>query len=159
MSGVYEIVHAYTGEVEGMTSALSAVDALAHFSLALGYADPRETAAQTAEEGREADGYAWGDPFYRCPEGTHPERENLLGMVIENWACHAVPVEAMTCASCDTFGEAHESLLCADCEQAAAYGVATHGGTMPHVSHGDGADGWPIWLAAWHRETPTPASA
>lgn len=139
MTKVYEIRHSYTDDVEGLTAAPSAVDALAHYSLALGYADPREV---SVEEGESL--------FYRYTlDGPHPERVNLLGMVVTNYEVHAVEVSEMTCADCGAPSEAHSSLLCESCEGDRDYERATRGGCTPYVSDGDGADGWPIRLDSW----------
>lgn len=78
----YEIVHSYTGEVICEVSASCATDALAMYSLAEGFADPREVAEFERDAQREANGSVWADPYVLRPDG-------LLGMVVTNYEVHA----------------------------------------------------------------------
>lgn len=63
---VYEIVHVYTRETLDTVEATCPVDALAAYSIAQGFADPRETAVELPYW----DGYSReGDPFYLRDDG------------------------------------------------------------------------------------------
>lgn len=68
----WEIVHVYTGEVLDEVWASCAVDALAHYSMSEGFADPREVEVEDS----------WRF-FYRRADGR-------LAMVITNYEVYAV---------------------------------------------------------------------
>jgi len=71
----YDIVHTYTGETLGTFEATCEVDALAGYSIAEGFADPRDAAREEPDM----------DYFY-----WHAE-ENRVGMVITNYEVYARP--------------------------------------------------------------------
>ena len=84
----FEIVHSFSGEVVGTFEATCPADALAAYSLADGFADPRETAA-TLTERVPPHGSTEGDYFYLRDDG-------FLGMTYTNYALHAEPAEAIS---------------------------------------------------------------
>jgi hypothetical protein len=76
----YEIVDAYNGIGMAEFDATCPVDALAGYSISEGFADPRDVARDDPEM----------SPIYRyTAEGRHPERANLLGMVVTNYEVYA----------------------------------------------------------------------